>query len=104
MLQVSEADHGATRVIATNDQVEIRLPENPTTGFQWQFDVSGVGRLRRLEDRFEQGSSAIGATGLRVVSFVTEAPGEVHVEAVERRAWEPPDPSSKRWTLHIAIR
>ena len=81
------------------DVLLIRLPENPTTGYRWQFSQSGSGALQVSEDRFEahphSDAAAPGANGLRVIRFNATQRGQVRVEASEQRSWQSAMPAPK---------
>jgi predicted secreted protein len=90
------------------DELVIRLAENPTTGHVWELQQAGEGTLRIADNRFEAGSPegglpAPGAAGYRVVRLVGERPGTVHLQAVERRPWEPPEKALQTRAFTIVV-
>jgi len=108
LIEISDSDSGSSHLLARGDELLVKLPENPTTGFRWHFTQSGSGRLRLLEDRFEQGATAgavvAGAAGSRVVRFAAETSGALVLEALERREWEPVAPGNKKKVFSIEVR
>ena len=69
------------------DVLEVRLPENPTTGYRWDFVTSN--ELTVVGDEFSgELDGGIGAGGQRVVRFQAMKPGTAKVEAANRRSWE----------------
>ena len=95
-MTVELSDSGAAAV-AQNDELVLRLPENPTTGYRWEVTQSGAGALRLIDDRFVAGAGAApGADGQRVIRFAAIASGAVQVAAIKRRAWEPAMPAESR--------
>ena len=83
MIEVSESHDGSVLRLPQGDVLLIRLPENPTTGYRWQFSQSGSGALQVSEDRFEahphSDAAAPGANGLRVIRFNATQRGQVRM-------------------------
>lgn len=109
MLVISEADVSSSHQLAVGEEVILRLPENPTTGYRWQFTPSGSGRLRLLTDRFESGASGgtmppPGAAGHRVLHFVAEHGGDVQLALVNKRASPAVASGDKQLTFAILVR
>lgn len=105
-IEISESDLTAPRTLARGDEVVIRLPENPTTGYRWQVTPSGLGELALVEERFVPASAnaGVGASGDRVLRFQGRKQGEVKLEAVLRREWDPPHASVQRREFAIVVR
>lgn len=105
-IELSGSEASAPRTLARDDEVVLRLPENPTTGYRWLVTQSGAGELALVDDRFVGGSEAPvpGAGGQRVLRFAGRRPGEVSLEAVLRREWDPPEASLERRVFAIVIR
>ena len=107
MLEVSEQDDGSSHTLPIGEEVRVRLPENPTTGYRWQFSHSGAGLLELREDPFgrhpDEQAGAPGAGGMRTVRFVGKTKGRVRVEARLGRSWEPATTASKTIVYSIEI-
>jgi inhibitor of cysteine peptidase len=108
VIELSDANAGSSHQLSQGEELHVRLPENPTTGYRWQFTQTGGGTLRVVEDRFEPGGAgtpaAAGASGIRVVRFAAENSGNLTLEATERREWEPASAHSKKKTYSIVVR
>jgi len=109
MLVISEADVSSSHQLAVGEEIILRLPENPTTGYRWQFTPSGNGKLRLLTDRFESGASGggmppPGAAGHRVLHFIAEASGDVQLAMVNKRASAAVASGDKQATFSILVR
>ena len=103
---MTAADEGneSRRTVHVGQDVLFRLPENPSTGYVWEFHQTGTGVLHVAEDRFEPGGSgAPGAGGQRVLRLVGERSGTVQVQAVQRRAWEPPGQAVETRTFTVVV-
>jgi inhibitor of cysteine peptidase len=85
-VKVSRPDAGKRIRVRVGDVLEVRLPENPTTGYRWDFVAPG--NLSVVSDELAaQPGGGIGAGGERVVRFRATAPGETRVEAANQRSW-----------------
>jgi len=92
-----------TRELRVGDELILRLPENPTTGFRWQVNPSADPALRRVDDRFEPGSGSPlpGAGGTRVFTFAASSPGTVQLSLAHRQEWEPTGGTEQRLVIVI---
>jgi inhibitor of cysteine peptidase len=85
----TEADSGRTFTAAVGDVLEIRVVENPSTGYKWTLTPS-AGLERRADDFVAPSTSPqmVGAPGTRVVTFAATASGRPQVIGVYARPWE----------------
>lgn len=87
-LIVTKTDTGKSFEVQVDTVVEVRLPENPTTGFRWKaYDVDEA-HLRQQEARFESGGPAVGEGGTRIFQFRAVAPGRAVLRLKLFREWE----------------
>lgn len=93
-LELGPADAGTHRSVQVGDRTEVRLPENPTTGYRWQIP-SDDSRFRLVEDRFEGAQSPRGAGGVRVLVFDAVRSGSASLRLVKCRSWESGNPLEK---------
>jgi inhibitor of cysteine peptidase len=93
-VELGPADAGSRPVVRVAEQVTLRLPENPTTGYRWQpeFDESV---LRLVEDRYEGAEFPRGAGGQRLWIFEPLRPGSASVKLAQRRSWESGPPTTE---------
>ena len=83
---LTPAQHGGSVRAALGDTLLLRLPENPTTGYRWQFELpAGLGVS---SDDFVMATSAAGAGGERTLRLLASAPGLHRLAAALRRPWE----------------
>jgi inhibitor of cysteine peptidase len=85
---ISETQDGKTVVAAADDEISIRLPENPATGYRWHAVASP--RLLSIEsDSFEPAKgSGIGGSGTRVFRYRSFGSGSDPLRFVLWREWE----------------
>jgi inhibitor of cysteine peptidase len=86
-MELTYEDSGSQRDLRVGEQVEIRLPESPTTGYRWQADVD-LAALKQTHDGFEGGALPRGAAGVRVMRFEALQPGDATLRLVKQRSWE----------------
>ncbi len=100
MREVSEGDDATTVDVTVGESFEVRLAENPTTGFRWHLDHHDPCRLER--DWFEPSSGAPGRAGTHHWRFTADAAGVGQVQLTHRRPWGTP-PGSGR-TIAVTVR
>ena len=86
----TENDNGRTVREGLDQQFDIRLAENPTTGYSWNLTLSEG--LVLLDDRYISSSGPepmSGAGGIRSFSLKAEEKGEQAVHGEYRRPWVP---------------
>ncbi|MDK2892582.1 MAG: inhibitor of cysteine peptidase [Methanohalophilus sp.] len=85
----SEDDSGSTIYAEVGDTFEIRLEENPSTGYQWNLTVSeGLGII---EDEFIQSpkeEELVGSGGFHVWVIRVNEASEQTIDAIYMRPWE----------------
>ena len=101
-VELGLADDGRTVEVGVGDRVVVRLPENGGTGYLWQANVSGPGRL--VDDRPEPaGSADPGASGYHRFEVAFDGSGEVALRAVQRRSWEPETNAVAEYRLELSV-
>jgi inhibitor of cysteine peptidase len=86
----TEEDNGHTVQEGLDQQFDIRLAENPTTGYSWNLTLSGG--LYLINDEYIPSSGPEqrpGAGGIRAFSLKAEEKGEQAVHGEYRRPWVP---------------
>lgn len=93
------AQNGQTVTVGAGDTIVVRLPENPSTGFRWEF----AGAVA-VSDDFVGGPPAMpGAGGERVIRFVAPASGMLTIHAELRRAWEKDAAPQSRFEVIVSV-
>ena len=94
-VRVTAAQNG-TRLapVQVGDTIEIRLSENPTTGYRWHFTVSA--NLALDADNFLLVDDAgIGTGGERVLRYRALNAGQASITAIYSRSWEAGTPQDR---------
>ena len=96
-LVLTDTDAGRTVEVAPGAGVQLRLPENPTTGYRWTMTVTPAGCLQVTSDAFERpATAAVGAGGVRVVDIRTSDVPTCELGLAYRRPWEGEDLAASR--------
>jgi predicted secreted protein len=97
-----EAD-GAAADVAPGERLELRLPENAGTGYQWVLDGPEP-PLRVVEETLHPvGPDRAGGTGEHRFVLRADAPGETTLVARHARPWEP-ETELHRFRLTVRVR
>ena len=102
MLTVDQKDNNTQVVLTVGQELQVALPENPTTGFQWQMQTPGEPVLKLLDDKFDSPASGVGSGGTRRWRLKAAQKGSAGIELVYRRASE--QSQSPAETFRLAVR
>jgi inhibitor of cysteine peptidase len=83
---IDERASGSTVHLHIGAELELRLDENPTTGFRWSLDASGAPAVAVSGDRYDALAPGVaGAGGVHVWQFAARHAGAGRVELSYRR-------------------
>ena len=88
---LDEAQEGRQIISRLRDEIHVRLPETPSTGYVWDLVDPAAGVVEVVADRFETGDDAeerIGADGVRHLWLRVVAPGSGRIRLELRRPWQ----------------
>lgn len=104
---LTEGDHGRTVSVRCDDVLEVRLQENPTTGFRWTVErIDGDG-VTLLGEDFSSPPARVGVAGragIRIFRFVAGTPGNARVKLKRWREWEGEDSVAARFEVTVSVR
>jgi inhibitor of cysteine peptidase len=103
MVQVDESHNGSEIDLRTGEPLEIRLSENPTTGFRWGLESNGAPACILVEDVYETSSVTPGAGGNHRWRFQAAQIGEGRIRLGYRRSWEGQGAASRTFTLGVRV-
>jgi inhibitor of cysteine peptidase len=104
VIVLDEAASGRTFDLRIGQVIELRLKQNPGTGFAWQVAQSGAPACRIAEDRFVPPSPASpGRPGTRVWRIEGVAAGICALAFAYARAWETGVPPASTYTLTVRV-
>jgi inhibitor of cysteine peptidase len=102
-ITIGPAANRGTLDVRQGDEVVVRLPENPTTGYRWQLEKV-EGAPIDVQDSFEPGMEAVGSEGVRVLTLARCSPGATTLHLRLRRAWEPPEQGLGEFQVTLVCR
>ncbi len=103
-MKLTENDTGKTVEIAIGDELEIILPANPTTGYDWEVSSIDSSILQSNKADFVANTPAIGAGGLEVIKFQAIATGKSELKLIFHRPFEQNTPPLKNFAVTVIIK
>jgi inhibitor of cysteine peptidase len=102
---IDESRNGETVEIPIRDMIEIRLPENASTGYRWGMSSPCEPILAIVSDqRQPPASSARGAAGEHRWQLQAIAVGECDLEFAYRRTWESGGSPGRSFKIRVRIK
>jgi inhibitor of cysteine peptidase len=99
-----QTNNGETHNIPLDAEIQLRLPENPTTGFTWNLSVTpGLSILNDTYIPDDTSGKLVGSGGTHVWTLKALQPGEQVVSGVYRRPWEPSTENATRFSLSLIV-
>ena len=92
---------GDTVELQVGDEVLVRLPENPSTGYRWELDASRGG-LELAEDTYVgPRGSTVGGAGERHFRLRATGEGAAQVQLRLARSWE--DGAAEQGSVAVSV-
>ena len=104
--QFAEHHHAMTDFQAEiGDMIRIKLCSNPTTGFQWEYEMTGDKVLQEEDYDFEEpeGDDMAGAGGKETWTFEAIEKGTTEVRMEYSRPWEGGEQGEWTYTFTVAV-
>ena len=103
--QLTEADAGRLVELRVGDILEVTLPGNPTTGFQWEVGAIDTTTLRPMgEPKFEPSNNAVGSGGKVTLGFAALAIGQTELKLIYHRPFEKNVAPAQTFEVNVTIR
>lgn len=103
MLHIDESFHDQIVRLPVGQVIELRLSENPSTGFHWSFAADGKPSCTIIGDSFERHRGPPGAGGEHTWQIKAVRAGTCHVSLFYRRPFEPDAPPARTFTLDLQV-
>lgn len=105
VLKVGESAAGTTVNVAVGETIEVALPANPTTGFDWSGERS-TDVLALVSDTYVPAPSggAVGSGGVHTFVFKAASAGQDTVQLQYARPWETGVEPAKTFELFVTVR
>lgn len=104
-VRLTEADDQRSIELRRGDRLEITLPANPTTGFQWEIKAVNTDILHSIgEPKFEPSSNAVGSGGRVTLSFEVKGTGQTKLELIHHRPFEKNVPPIQTFVVNVSVK
>ena len=101
---LTEADAAAPLGIHAGGTLDLRLSENPSTGYVWSVEFDPPDAAAIIADHWTATSDRIGAPGTRDFSIKIKQTGDLLIRAKIWRAWEGEASVTKRLEFRVEAR
>jgi len=101
------ADDGRTVEVRAGERIVVELPENATTGYRWEVDLSGLGAMSYAGGGSEGPATARptpGAASTRRLEFEARGPGEGEIRLRRVRPWEGERSARESYSVTVRVR
>jgi inhibitor of cysteine peptidase len=103
-ISITEADKGDAVTMNVGQTIQVTLPTDPSTGYEWLLVSEGSPVLEFLmPSSFEQQGDNPGAGGLETFTFVGLQPGETWISMIYHRTFEPEIPAVQTFELQVLV-
>jgi len=96
-------DDGGKVVAHVGDRLVVTIPENATTGYQWEVDVVEGGLRVETSTTVPAAEMRPGQSGSRRVVVQVVGPGDGALRLRLRRSWEPPERVVQRYGVSVEV-
>lgn len=103
MLHIDETALDRTLRLPVGQVIELRLKENPSTGFHWSFAADGRPACTVIGDRFERPKGPPGAAGEHAWQIRAVRTGTCRLRLLYRRPFEPEAPPARIFTFDVEV-
>jgi len=87
---ITEKQNNATVPVNQGNTVTLMLPENPTTGFQWNLTTTpGLTITGDIYVPSDRTGTLVGSGGTHTWEITVAGTGRQDISAVYKRSWEP---------------
>jgi inhibitor of cysteine peptidase len=103
MFSLDESSNERDIELGVGEAFELRLPENPTTGFRWELVSNGAPACMLQGDHFEPGERTPGRGGMHVWQFRVAQAGLATLDLVYQRSFEHAGKHARRFGLRVYV-
>ncbi len=97
------SDTGWTISARRGDEVVLRLPESPTTGYRWHVDQVEEHLTLEADSYEPDAPMRMGSGGIRELRYRAESAGRTRLALKHWQAWEGEGSVTERFTVEIDV-
>jgi inhibitor of cysteine peptidase len=101
---LTEADTKAPVAVRVGETVDLRLSENPSTGYVWSVAFDPPDAAAVTGSQWMTMDDAIGASGIRYLGIAIRRAGKLVIHAKNWRSWEGEASVTKRLEFRLEAR
>jgi predicted secreted protein len=101
---LTEGDAKAPQIVRVGETIELRLSENPSTGYAWNVTFDPPDAVAVVYNHWKSSGGAIGAPGTRDLSIEIKQAGKLVIRAKSLRSWEGESSVTKSLEFQIEAR
>ena|SRR6516164_2944488 len=102
-IKLSEEDDGRILDLRPGQELELKLSENPTTGYRWRAVMEGKPVFELVKSSFAAGRKP-GEPGVHIRRYRIARAGKATLKLVYRRAWDSPKSAEQTFRLRARSR
>jgi len=99
-IKLSESDDGRTLEARPGQEIELRLRENPTTGYRWRV-VQEAEPVCQLLGTFFKAGTRPGEPGIHIRRYRVAGSGDAGLKLVYGRSWESAKTAARTFCLRV---
>jgi len=103
VITLDQNNSGQTLDLPVGQVLELRLAENPTTGYRWAFVENGAPVCVVVNDHFDAPAGPPGRGGEHTWQIKGAAPGECNIALQYRRGFQS-EAAAQSFRLHVNVR
>ena len=104
-LVITEKQNNATVSVTQGTSLTLMLPENPTTGFQWDLTTTpGLNVTGDLYVPSDRPGTLVGSGGTRMWEITVTGTGTQDISAIYMRSWEPVTGNETTFRVSLMVR
>ncbi len=103
MLHIDDSFLEQTIRLPIGQMIELRLKENPTTGFRWSFASDGRPSCTVIKDSFKRQKGPPGTGGEHAWQIKAVQAGNCHLKLLYLRPYDPYVPPARTFSLEIQV-
>ena len=90
--------------VAIGDKITVKLCSNASTGFNWDYEITGDDVLMEEDYDFEEpDTDIVGADGKEVWTFEAIEKGTTEIRMEYSRPWEGGEKAEWTYALHVTV-
>ena len=99
-------NNGQTLNVRSGTKIQLRLNENPSTGYVWQWNGFDQNHLQLLDQQMlvpDNSAAMVGRPGLRVFTLLAQNPGDITIDLANFPMWKTQAEAADNFkvTIHI---